>query len=318
MAAQSDSRSELVTLPGVHPPPVGLDSLLGDEDDDTRGPEWCVDLGDQMRAMNKFELWLALGTGDYAPTTLVWRIGRERWQPARDIPELACALKVHAQTLMMAARAAEQAAEARTPSLAPGDRSSRESLPRVLTPESSLLVAQMEHELARDANTPDQPIAAPDAALVADDRRDASDGAEATTMRPPLEQGGPRSRRRAPMRKRSAVARFATGIAAVAGTLLFLMSRGDANRMTASLVPAESQAEQVEVTAEPAAAPLEPAVVAESQAAPPAPSSAPSEVSSADTKAAKKSRKRLKDGVAGSVAGVEADRRGRARQRRTR
>lgn len=312
MAAETDSRSELVTLPGVHPPPPGLDSLLGDEDDDTRGPEWCVDLGEQIRAMNKFELWLALGTGDYAPTTLVWRIGRERWQPARDIPELACALKVHTQSLMLAARAAEQAAESRTPSLAPGDRFSRESLPRVLTPENSLLVAELESSLARDASTPGQPVTAP-AELVSE-----TSDVEATTLRPPLEERAPRSRR-APPRKRGAIARFATAVAAVAGTLLFVMSQGDAKRLTASLVPPPTQ-DVVEVVAEPVGPPVEPAPSVERQAAPAVPSSTPADVSSSepDTKTAKKTRKRVKDGVAGSVAGVEADRRGRARQRRTR
>ncbi|MFO0611362.1 MAG: DUF4339 domain-containing protein [Polyangiaceae bacterium] len=293
------SRSEMLTVPGVHPPPQGLDSLLGDEEEE-RGPEWCVDLGDEIRAMNKFELWLALGTGDFAPTTLVWRIGRERWQPARDIPELACALKVHAQTLMMAARAAEQAAESRGGGDAP-ERSSRESLPRVLTPENSVLVARLS-----DAETPEQPDTEVAPAL--------SDRAPANVT--------PITRAR-PSRGRP-VARFATALAAVAGTLFFLMSRGDAARMTASIADAAPREPLVEVSPEPA---REPEVIVESAPTPPAgqvalpgASGAARDMDPAEDKPKKKTstRKRAKDGGAGSVAGVEADRRGRARQRRTR
>jgi hypothetical protein len=292
----------MLTVPGVHPPPPGLDSLLGDDEDEAHGPEWCVDLGDEMRAMNKFELWLALGTGDFSPTTLVWRIGRERWQPARDIPELACALKVHAQTLMMAARAAEQAAEQRTPSDAP-DRTSRESLPRVLTPENSVLVAQLS-----DAETPEQPET--DVATALSDRAPASVTPIGRARQRRTKHGRP-------------IARFATALAAVAGTLVFLMSRGDAARMTASIAP---PATETAATA-PADPTPEPIVVVEnppSQAVGQVPqvdaSSAVEDMDPTEAKPKKKAstRKRVKDGVAGSVAGVEADRRGRARQRRTR
>jgi hypothetical protein len=103
-SAERESRRSAATMPERQGEP---DSLFGDDDlEDERGPEWCVDSGEEIKAMNKFELWLALGSGDFSPATLVWKLGRERWQPAGEIPELACALTLHAQTLMAAARVA--------------------------------------------------------------------------------------------------------------------------------------------------------------------------------------------------------------------
>jgi hypothetical protein len=55
-------------------------------------PIWAVDLGTEMRAVSTFELWMALSRGDYSTDVLVWRMGRECWSPAQDVPELACAL----------------------------------------------------------------------------------------------------------------------------------------------------------------------------------------------------------------------------------
>ena len=54
---------------------------------------WSVDLGDELRAMTTFELWYALNTGDLPPEIRVWRLGREAWSAAREVPELACALR---------------------------------------------------------------------------------------------------------------------------------------------------------------------------------------------------------------------------------
>lgn len=294
----------MVTLAGVHPPPPGIDSLLGDDEEDSRGPEWCVDLGDEIRAMNKFELWLALGTGDYAPSTLVWRIGRERWQPAQDIPELACALKVHHQTLMMAAKAAEQA-DLRTPTPSAPDRSSRASLPRILTPENSVLVARL--SASTDADTP-LPIT-DDAHVVG-----AANDVAASSAR----SIAPASRRPKPAVRRP-IARFVTALAAVAGTLSFLLSRGDMRQqMTGAMAPVEAapepQAEPVEVAhVDSPAAPT-------SQPAAAAPSVAPRDMDEPEPKPSKKvrdsARKRVRDGVNGVAAGIEADRRGRARQKR--
>lgn len=304
----------MVTLAGVHPPPPGIDSLLGDDEEDSRGPEWCVDLGDEIRAMNKFELWLALGTGDYAPSTLVWRIGRERWQPAQDIPELACALKVHHQTLMMAAKAAEQA-EHRTPSASmvdksTADRRSRASLPRILTPENSVLVAQLAASAEADTPLPigdDVELAAP-----------ANDVA-ATSVRPSTRSTAPASRRAKTAVKRP-IARFATALAAVAGTLLFLLSRGDMRQHVAgAIVPVDAAPE---AQPEPVVAVVEPEAPATptSQPLAAAPSVSPHDMDDPEPKPSKKTRdtarKRVKDGLNGVAAGIEADRRGRARQKR--
>ena len=55
-------------------------------------PIWAVDLGNEMRAVSTFELWMALSRGDYSTEVLVWRMGRECWSPAHEVPELACAL----------------------------------------------------------------------------------------------------------------------------------------------------------------------------------------------------------------------------------
>jgi hypothetical protein len=55
-------------------------------------PIWAVDLGSEMRAVSTFELWMALSRGDYSTEVLVWRMGRECWSPAHEVPELACAL----------------------------------------------------------------------------------------------------------------------------------------------------------------------------------------------------------------------------------
>ena len=102
-------RRTAVTIRGEGVAPCD-DSLFGeDESASSKGPEWCIDTGSEIHAMNKFELWLALGAGDFSPTTLVWKTGRERWQPAVQIPELACALRLHAQTLLAAERFAREA-----------------------------------------------------------------------------------------------------------------------------------------------------------------------------------------------------------------
>ena len=87
---------------------------------DSNHPEWCVDVGDELKAMNKFELWLALGTGDVAADARVWKVGRERWQAASEIPDLACALKLHAQVLLATIASAANEAEGDRVTLVPG------------------------------------------------------------------------------------------------------------------------------------------------------------------------------------------------------
>ncbi|MFO0551001.1 MAG: hypothetical protein U0271_21605 [Polyangiaceae bacterium] len=56
-------------------------------------PRWAVDNGNAITAMTTFELWLALDSGEISPSALVWRVGREAWDPVLDVPELACALR---------------------------------------------------------------------------------------------------------------------------------------------------------------------------------------------------------------------------------
>jgi len=53
---------------------------------------WAVDLGAEVRALSTFDLWYALSTGDISCRAKVWRVGREAWTSASEVPELACAL----------------------------------------------------------------------------------------------------------------------------------------------------------------------------------------------------------------------------------
>lgn len=53
---------------------------------------WAVDLGEKVLAMSTFDLWYALSAGDIAHDVRVWRVGREAWTSALEVPELACAL----------------------------------------------------------------------------------------------------------------------------------------------------------------------------------------------------------------------------------
>jgi hypothetical protein len=53
---------------------------------------WAVDLGKEVRAMTTFDLWYALSAGDISCDAKVWRVGREAWTSALEVPELACAL----------------------------------------------------------------------------------------------------------------------------------------------------------------------------------------------------------------------------------
>jgi hypothetical protein len=56
---------------------------------------WAVAVGDSdVRAMSTFDLWRALSTGELSHSVSVWRVGRECWSPAIEVPELACALRV--------------------------------------------------------------------------------------------------------------------------------------------------------------------------------------------------------------------------------
>lgn len=110
-ATATDSRSTAVTIGAPTSSSEGSahDSIFDRDslDGEAGHPEWCVDTGEELKAMNKFELWLALGTGDVSRDVRVWKLGRERWQPAHEIPDLACALKLHADALRAAVEAGQ-------------------------------------------------------------------------------------------------------------------------------------------------------------------------------------------------------------------
>jgi len=56
-------------------------------------PEWCIDLGDEMIALHAVELYARLATGQIPAEAPVWRVGREAWTPAKDVPELRYAVE---------------------------------------------------------------------------------------------------------------------------------------------------------------------------------------------------------------------------------
>ncbi|NUP09482.1 MAG: hypothetical protein HOW73_25800 [Polyangiaceae bacterium] len=80
---------------------------------------WAVDagVGVEMRAYSTFDLWYALNVGQLQPDVRVWRLGREAWTRACDVPELRCALNV-------------------SPSLAGAGRAERTTLDYTLSPPS--------------------------------------------------------------------------------------------------------------------------------------------------------------------------------------
>jgi hypothetical protein len=53
-----------------------------------KNPEWCIDLGEEMIALHAVELFARLATGQIPKDAPVWRVGREAWTPAKDVPEL--------------------------------------------------------------------------------------------------------------------------------------------------------------------------------------------------------------------------------------
>ncbi len=97
MAEALEIRPRLTSLPTVPETQMSLPRAL--EGDETPHPldkprlTWSVDLGEELRAMSTFELWYALNTGDLPPEIRVWRLGREAWTAAREVPELSCALR---------------------------------------------------------------------------------------------------------------------------------------------------------------------------------------------------------------------------------
>lgn len=91
--ASTPSMREAPTQPAIE-----SDSLTSGEHEPgsgvfARDPEWCIDLADGMIALHAVELFARLATGEIPGETRVWRVGREAWTPARDVPELRCAVE---------------------------------------------------------------------------------------------------------------------------------------------------------------------------------------------------------------------------------
>ncbi len=56
---------------------------------------WAVEIAESdVRAMSTFDLWRALSLGEVRGDVRVWRVGRECWTPAIEVPEIACALRL--------------------------------------------------------------------------------------------------------------------------------------------------------------------------------------------------------------------------------
>lgn len=159
LATRTSLRSTAVTVNALSDHDSIFDGSA-DEDPASNHPEWCVDLGGELKAMNKFELWLALGTGDVAADARVWKLGRECWQPAQEIPDLACALKLHANLLIATVQAATEMAEDERPTLTPGE------LPALLTTEeASPMIAKNHSDETLEGSTDTKKASLPEAVL---------------------------------------------------------------------------------------------------------------------------------------------------------
>ncbi len=89
------SRGSLPTVPESGEPKRDVDEDRPSIPLDKPRLTWAVDVGDSdVRAMSTFDLWRALSTGELSHGVSVWRVGRECWTPAIEVPELACALRV--------------------------------------------------------------------------------------------------------------------------------------------------------------------------------------------------------------------------------
>lgn len=88
-------RGSLPTVPETAQPPRATDDDRPSLPLERPRLTWAVDLGEtEVRAMSTFDLWRALSVGELEPDVRVWRVGRECWTPAVEVPELACALRV--------------------------------------------------------------------------------------------------------------------------------------------------------------------------------------------------------------------------------
>ncbi len=97
-----DSMDSMVAMPSMREAPtqpaIESDSWGGNDAQPGSGvfakdPEWCIDLADGMIALHAVELFARLATGEIPADTRVWRVGREAWTPAVDVPELRCAVE---------------------------------------------------------------------------------------------------------------------------------------------------------------------------------------------------------------------------------
>lgn len=97
-----ERRSHVATMPALREAPTAAgvadegswDGIAPDAPLSlTSQPEWCVDLGEEMIALSAVELYARLATGSIDPGVKVWRVGRESWLPAREVPELRYAVE---------------------------------------------------------------------------------------------------------------------------------------------------------------------------------------------------------------------------------
>lgn len=95
MAEPTKARASLPTVPRGSDCTDALSSFGEDTSHELAEQRftWAVDAGAELRAMTTFDLWYALNCGDLEADVRVWRLGREAWSQACDVPELACALR---------------------------------------------------------------------------------------------------------------------------------------------------------------------------------------------------------------------------------
>lgn len=95
MAETAKARASLPTVPRGSDCTDALESFGEEATQDLVEQRftWAVDIGAELRAMTTFDLWYALNCGDLEAHVRVWRLGREAWSQACDVPELACALR---------------------------------------------------------------------------------------------------------------------------------------------------------------------------------------------------------------------------------
>jgi hypothetical protein len=138
-------------------------------------PIWAVDLGDEIRALSTFDLWMGLSRGELSIEARVWRMGRECWCPIREVPELACALSP--DSAASAARAEEPAERVTLDYSARREASEERELEVVEVAETAVVTVSSEAppSAALDTSTFDawmaEPVAPPAGPPVREPRR---------------------------------------------------------------------------------------------------------------------------------------------------